>query len=97
LADSGVVSIGEGTPYGSSIAEDYAKAMSLAKRFQRLSLEDALDVLRTSECEEFRREERVIHGAYLVLESAVVHALSQSKRVGYEAEILRVRIGQRYQ
>jgi len=88
LTDSGVVGIGEGTPYWSNIAEDYAKTLSLAEKIRGLGLEDALDVLRTSEYEEFKKRERVNYGAYLALESAVVHALSYSKRVGYEAEIL---------
>jgi len=88
LTDSGVVGIGEGTPYWSNIAEDYAKTLSLAKKIRELDLEDSLDVLRTGEYEEFKKRERVSYGAYLALESAVVHALSHSKRVGYEAETL---------
>jgi len=88
LTDSGTIGVGEGTPYWSSITEDYAKAISLAKKIQGLSLEDALSLLRTSEYEEFRRKERVNYGTYLALESAVLHALSQSKGARYEAEIL---------
>jgi len=88
LTDTGIIGIGEGTPYWSSITEDYVKAISLAKKIQGLSLEDALSLLRTSEYGEFRRKERVNYGTYLALESAVLHALSQSKGARYEAEIL---------
>jgi len=87
LTSSGIIGIGEGTPYWSNIAEDYAKTLSLARKIQGLNLEDVLDMLRTSEYEEFKRK-RVNYGAYLALESAIIHALSQSKRVRYEAEIL---------
>jgi L-alanine-DL-glutamate epimerase-like enolase superfamily enzyme len=88
LTNSGVIGIGEGTPYGSNMVDDYAKALSLAKTIRGLSLEDALNALRFSEYSEFRRREWVNYGAYLALESAVMHALAQSKRAGYEAEVL---------
>jgi L-alanine-DL-glutamate epimerase-like enolase superfamily enzyme len=86
--DSGILGIGEGTPYWSSIVDDYAKTSSLAREIRELSLEDALYALRSTEYGEFGRKDRVNYGAFLALESAVMHALAQSKKVGYEAEVL---------
>jgi L-alanine-DL-glutamate epimerase-like enolase superfamily enzyme len=88
VTDSGVISLGEGTPYGSNIVEDYTKALSLAKIIQGLALDDALDTLRLKEYEEFRGKKRVNYGAYLAMESAVLHALSLYRKVEYEAEVL---------
>jgi len=88
LTDSGFIGVGEGTPYGSSITETYAKALSLAKAIQGLTLEDALNTLISKEYEEFERSNQVNYGAYLTLESAVIHALSQFRRARYEAEVL---------
>jgi L-alanine-DL-glutamate epimerase-like enolase superfamily enzyme len=88
LIDSGILGIGEGTPYWSSIADDYAKALSLARKIQEMYLEDALNTLRSSEYSEFRKGRQVNYGAYLALESAVIHALAQSKKAKYEAELL---------
>jgi L-alanine-DL-glutamate epimerase-like enolase superfamily enzyme len=68
--------------------DDYAKTLSLARAIQGLSLEDVLNTLRSSEYSEFRRGKQVNYGAYLALESAVVHALAQSGKAGYEAEVL---------
>jgi len=68
--------------------EDYVKALSLARAIRGLSLKDALNTLRFSEYSEFRRGKQVNYGAYLALESAVVHALVQSGKAGYEAEVL---------
>jgi L-alanine-DL-glutamate epimerase-like enolase superfamily enzyme len=77
ITDSNLIGVGEGTPYGTSVVDDYAKMLSLARKIQGLSLEDALDVLRSSEHSEFRRREQVNYGAFLALESAVIHALAQ--------------------
>jgi len=88
LTDSGVVGIGEGTPYSTSIIEDHAKTLSLAKKVQGLSLEDALNVLRSIEYSEFRRSKQINYGAFLALESAVIHALAQFKKAEHEAEVL---------
>jgi len=88
LIDSGILGIGEGTPYWSSIADDYAKVLSLARKIQEMYLEDALNTLRSSEYSEFRKGRQVNYGAYLALESAVIHALAQSKKAKYEAELL---------
>ena len=87
ITDSDLIGVGEGTPYSTSVVDDYAKTLSLARKIQGLSLEDALDVLRSSEYSEFRRREQVNYGAFLALESAVIHALAQSKKK-YEAEVL---------
>jgi len=88
ITDSDLIGVGEGTPYSTSVVDDYAKTLSLAKKIQGLSLEDALDILRSSEHSEFRRREQVNYGAFLALESAVIHALTQSKKLKYEAEVL---------
>jgi L-alanine-DL-glutamate epimerase-like enolase superfamily enzyme len=88
VTNTGVISLGEGTPYGSNIVEDYTKALSLAKIIQGLALEDALDTLRLKEYEEFRRKKHLNYGAYLAMESAVLHALSLYRKVKYEAEAL---------
>jgi len=88
LTDDDVVGIGEGTPYWSNIVDDYIKTLSLAKKIQGASLEDALDILRFSEHSEFRRREQVNYGAFLALESALIHALAQTKKMRYEAEVL---------
>ncbi|MCC6056555.1 MAG: hypothetical protein LM583_07760 [Desulfurococcaceae archaeon] len=88
LIDSGILGIGEGTPYWSSIADDYAKVLSLARKIQEMYLEDALNTLRSSEYSEFRKGRQVNYGAYLALESAVIRALAQSKKAKYEAELL---------
>jgi L-alanine-DL-glutamate epimerase-like enolase superfamily enzyme len=88
LTDDDIVGIGEGTPYWSNIVDDYAKTLSLARRIQGLSLEDVLDILRSSEYSEFRRREQVNYGAFLVLESAIIHVLAQSKKLKYEAEVM---------
>jgi len=88
ITDSGVVGVGEGTPYGSSIAETYAKALTLAKAIKDLTLEDALDILVSREYEEFEKNKRVNYGAYLALESAILHVLSQYKGLKHEAEVL---------
>jgi len=87
LTDDNLIGVGEGTPYSTSVVDDYAKTLFLARKIQELSLEDALDVLRSSEYSEFRRREQVNYGAFLALESAVMHALAQSKKK-YEAEVL---------
>jgi L-alanine-DL-glutamate epimerase-like enolase superfamily enzyme len=88
LTDDGVVGIGEGTPYWSNIVDDYIKTLSLAKKILGASLEDALDILRFSEHSEFRRRELVNYGAFFALESALIHALAQTKKMKYEAEVL---------
>ena len=88
ITDSGLIGVGEGTPYDTSVVDDYAKALSLARKVQGLSLDDALDILRSSEYSEFRRREQVNYGAFLALESAVIHALVQSKKLKYEAEVM---------
>jgi len=87
LTDVGIVGVGEGTPYGTDILEDYAKALSLAKVIKELTLKEALDALKKEECEEFKRK-NVNYGAYLSLESAVLNALFQHKLMKYEAEVL---------
>jgi L-alanine-DL-glutamate epimerase-like enolase superfamily enzyme len=83
-----VIGIGEGTPYWSSIAEDFVKITKLTDVIQRLSLEEALDVLKLREFNEFERNVRIIYGAYSALEGAILSALSQYKRVKYEAELM---------
>lgn len=88
LTDSGLIGVGEGTPYSTSIADDYTKILSLAREIRGLSLEDALNTLRSSEYSEFRREKQVNYGAYLALESAIIHALAHSGKAKYEAEVL---------
>jgi muconate cycloisomerase len=88
ITDSGLIGVGEGTPYDTSVVDDYAKMLSLVRKVQGLSLEDALDILRSSEYSEFRRREQVNYGAFLALESAVIHALVQSKKLKYEAEVM---------
>ena len=88
LTDSGLIGVGEGTPYSTSIVDDYAKTLSLSRAIQGLPLEDVLNTLRSSEYDEFRRGKQVNYGAFLALESAVVHALAQSGKAKYEAEVL---------
>jgi len=88
LTDSGLIGVGEGTPYSTSIVDDYAKTLSLSRAIQGLPLEDVLNTLRSSEYGEFRRGKQVNYGAFLALESAVVHALAQSGKAKYEAEVL---------
>gem|GEM_PF-2156562 len=88
ITDSDLIGVGEGTPYSTSVVDDYAKTLSLARKIKGLSLADALDILRSSEYGEFRRGRQVNYGAYLALESAVIHALAQSKKAEYEAEVL---------
>jgi L-alanine-DL-glutamate epimerase-like enolase superfamily enzyme len=88
FTSSGIVGVGEGTPYWSNILEDYSKALTLAKMIQGLSVEDAFNVLRAKEYEEFKRNKHVNYGAYLAIESAMIHALSQLKKTKYEAEVL---------
>ncbi|MFZ8788319.1 MAG: mandelate racemase/muconate lactonizing enzyme family protein [Acidilobaceae archaeon] len=88
LTNSGIIGMGEGTPYWSNIVDDYDKTLSLAREIQRLSLEDALNVLRSIEYSEFRRSERVNYGAFLALESAIINALAQLKKAEREAEVL---------
>ena len=58
LTDSGLIGVGEGTPYSTSIVDDYAKTLSLSRAIQGLPLEDALNTLRSSEYSEFRRENK---------------------------------------
>ena len=77
LTDSGIVGIGEGTPYGSNVAETYMKALSLARVIRELSLKDALDSLISREYEEFKKGKHVNYGAFLALETAVLDALSK--------------------
>jgi len=88
LTDSGFIGVGEGTPYGSSIAETYAKALSLAKAIRGLTLEDALNALVSREYEEFEEASKFNYGAYLALESAILHTLSQYKGLKHEAKVL---------
>jgi len=88
LTDSGLIGVGEGTPYSMSIADDYAKILSLARGIRGLSPKDALNTLRSSEYSEFRREKQVNYGAYLALESAIIHALAHSGKAKYKAEVL---------
>ena len=88
ITDSGLIGVGEGTPYSTSIVDDYAKTLSLSRAIQGLSLEDVSNTLRSSEYGEFRSGKQVNFGAFLALESAVVHALAQSGKAKYEAEVL---------
>lgn len=88
ITDSGTIGIGEGTPYWSNIYEVYMKALSLTKVIRELSLEEALNSLVSKEYEEFEKNKHVNYGAYLALESAVLHALFQCKGVKHEAELL---------
>jgi len=87
FTDIGVVGIGEGRIW-TSIFKALKNILSLAKLIKGLSLEDALDVLVTREREEFNKNKHVDYGAYLALESAILHALSQCRKVQYEAELL---------
>jgi len=80
--------MGEGTPYWTNIAEDYAKILSLAKSIQGLSLYDSLNKLRSMENIEFEIRRPINYGAYLALESAILNALSQCNKVKHEAELL---------
>jgi len=88
ITDSGMVGVGEGTPYGSSIGKTYAKTLTLAKAINGLTLEDALNILVLREYEEFEKNKRVNYGAYLSLESAILHALFQYRGLKHEAEML---------
>jgi L-alanine-DL-glutamate epimerase-like enolase superfamily enzyme len=87
LTDSDIIGLGEGTPYASTIVEDYIKVLSLARKIQGLSLDNALNTLRSNEYNEFKKK-RINCGAYLALESALIHALAQSKKLKYEAEVM---------
>ena len=88
LTDPGIVGIGEGIPYESNIVEDYIKTISLAKAIKGLTLDDALNKLRSFECMEFERNEFINYGAYLALESALLSALYNCNKVKHEAESL---------
>jgi L-alanine-DL-glutamate epimerase-like enolase superfamily enzyme len=90
LIDLDIVGVGEGTPYWSDIAEDYIKAISLAKAIKGLSLADGLDKLRALEYAEFKRKRSINYGAYLALESALLNALYKfnKSKVKHEAELL---------
>ena len=90
LTNSGVVGIGEGTPYWSNIAEDYMKAISLAKAIKGLTLADGLNKLRSLEYVEFKRKRPINYGTYLALESALLNALynCNKNKVKHEAELL---------
>jgi len=90
LTDLGIVGVGEGTPYWSNIAEDYIKAISLAKAIKGLTLVDGLNKLRALEYAEFKRERSINYGAYLALESALLNALynCNKSKVKHEAELL---------
>jgi muconate cycloisomerase len=90
LTDLGIVGVGEGTPYWSNIAEDYVKAISLAKAIKGLTLVDGLNKLRALEYAEFKRERSINYGTYLTLESALLNALynCNKSKVKHEAELL---------
>jgi len=88
ITDSEIIGIGEGTPYWTNIYEDYVKAISLSNTIQGLSIKEALNTLISKEYGEFKKKGHVNYGAYLALESAILHVLSQRRRVRYEAELL---------
>jgi len=88
LTDAGAIGIGEGTPYQSYITEDYVKTSSLSKLIQGLPPDESLNKLRSLEYKEFEERRSVNYGAYLALESALLNALSQCSKAGYEAELL---------
>ena len=88
LADSGIIGVGEGTPYWSSIVEDYIKTVSIAQAIKGLTLNDALNKLRSLEYMEFERNKFINYGAYLALESALLSALYNCNKVKHEAELL---------
>ena len=62
ITDSDLIGVGEGTPYSTNVIDDYAKTLSLARKIQGLSLEDTLDILRSSEGDV--TETTVRHSAY---------------------------------
>jgi muconate cycloisomerase len=88
LADSGIIGVGEGTPYWPSMVEDYIKTVSIAQAIKGLTLNDALNKLRSLEYMEFERNKFINYGAYLALESALLSALYNCNKVKHEAELL---------
>ncbi|MGB9826894.1 MAG: mandelate racemase/muconate lactonizing enzyme family protein [Thermosphaera sp.] len=78
--EDGTIGIGEGTPYWSSVYEDYRETLRLSKMINKQPLDKALTLLKTDESEKFRGNGRVNYGAFLALESALLDASSKISR-----------------
>lgn len=85
--DNGVIGIGEGTPYSTTIYDDYRKVLKLSKIIMGLNIQEALNVLKDFESRDFNKNARINYGSNLALESAILNALSKIKDVK-EASIL---------
>lgn len=80
VLDDGSVGFGEGTPYWTSIFDDYRKAFRISKKVVGVEVRDALSILREEAYRDFSTSSRINYGAYLSLETSVLDALAKSKK-----------------
>lgn len=78
--EDSIYGIGEGTPYGTGIFEDYFTIVKLGKTIIGHSLDEALKVLKEHEYHILTSSSRVAYGAFLSLESALLDALAKRRK-----------------
>ncbi|MEM2528832.1 MAG: mandelate racemase/muconate lactonizing enzyme family protein [Ignisphaera sp.] len=78
--EDSVYGVGEGTPYGTNIFEDYSTIVKLRKMIIGYSLDEALRALKEYEYRILSSTSRVAYGAFLSLESALLDALAKRRK-----------------
>ncbi|MEM4004564.1 MAG: enolase C-terminal domain-like protein [Desulfurococcaceae archaeon] len=75
-----VIGIGEGTPYGTDIVEDYNAALKLRKILIGRTLDEAIKILNEIEFKAFLSKTKVTYGTFLAIEGALLDALAKHKK-----------------
>ncbi|MEM4488857.1 MAG: mandelate racemase/muconate lactonizing enzyme family protein [Desulfurococcaceae archaeon] len=78
--EDSVYGVGEGTPYGTNIFEDYSTIVKLRRMIIGYSLDEALRALKEYEYHILSCTSRVTYGAFLSLESAILDALAKRRK-----------------
>ncbi|MEM3449213.1 MAG: mandelate racemase/muconate lactonizing enzyme family protein [Nitrososphaerota archaeon] len=78
--EDSVYGVGEGTPYGTNIFEDYSTIVKLRKMIIGYSLDEALRALKEYEYRILSSTSKVAYGAFLSLESALLDALAKRRK-----------------
>lgn len=78
--EGSLLGVGEGTPYGTNIIEDYFVAVELASTICGNDLEDAIRVVKEVEYKALSCNRRVTYGAFLSVEGVLLDALSKYKK-----------------
>jgi len=80
VLDEGVIGIGEGTPYHTSIVSDYELAVKISKKLIQLDADEALNNLKSLEYMLFEKKTNICFGTFLALESALLDALAKARK-----------------